>query len=153
VPVPTITVTPPTVPAGQDVVVSGSGFPAGAPIDILLFSTPSLLGSTVTDATGRFRVTVTVPVDTPPGSHRVVAAVRGGTIRAEAPLTVLGPTAPLAAAPAGRLSRTGSGVAPPVGLAATLVVVGLLLVGGGEGGPIRRRGTRTGGIFQHPPTG
>ncbi|MEA2715954.1 MAG: hypothetical protein QOI99_271 [Actinomycetota bacterium] len=142
---PTISVTPRTVVAGQDVTVSGSGFPAGRPIDILLFSTPVLLGTTAADGSGSFRATVTIPVGTAPGTHSVVAAVRGGGPQAETALTVVAPseqlraaTAAPAAAARGVLSRTGSDLSFPAQLASVLMVVGLLLVGGTGGGRVRR---------------
>jgi hypothetical protein len=142
---PTISVTPRTVVAGQDVTVFGSGFPAGRPIDILLFSTPVLLGTTAADGSGSFRATVTIPVGTAPGTHSVVAAVRGGGPQAETALTVVAPseqlraaTAAPAAAARGVLSRTGSDLSFPAQLASVLMVVGLLLVGGTGGGRVRR---------------
>jgi hypothetical protein len=63
----------PVVPQGGDVDFSGGGFGTGTPVAITLHSTPVLLTTTTADAGGRFAVVVTVPRDTPPGLHRLVA--------------------------------------------------------------------------------
>jgi len=154
---PTVGVTPRSVPAGQDITVFGSGFPARTPLDVLLFSSPLLLGSTVTDALGSFRVTVTVPADTPLGDHRVVVVSSAdlvGRVLSLLPLrlpfvlqaeTVLTVTSPLVPAPVTTLSapraplpRTGSDLALPGRLAGGLLVVGLLMVSGPGSSHVRR---------------
>ena len=148
---PTIDVTPRTVVAGQDATVFGSGFPPSTPVDIVLLSSPVLLGTVVTDASGSFTTTVTIPSDTEPGIHRLVGAVRGGGPSAETTITVLAPAgSPLR--PQGQLSRTGSDPAGSTKVAATLVVIGLLLVGGAGVGGFHGNGRRRRSGVQQPPT-
>lgn len=134
---PTVGVTPSTATAGQDVTVFGSGFPGQRPLDVLLFSSPVLLGRVVTDASGRFRVTLNVPADTPPGSHRLVAAVPGG-VQAETTLVVTGPVGTVTTTRSGPLARTGDDLADIVRFAVGLLVAGLL-VGGVLLPEVRRR--------------
>ncbi len=159
---PTVGVTPSSVAPGQNVTVFGSGFPANSPLDVLLFSTPVLLGTTTADASGNFRTVVTIPPGTEPGVHRIVVAVRGGTVQAETTLTVISAgiavraapnsVAPVAAAPRQQLSRTGSDPLP-ARFAGGLLVVGLLMVGGARLGGAGRFPSRWSAFFQHPPTG
>jgi hypothetical protein len=52
------------VEPGQAVTVSGSGYPPNTPLEVLLLSDPVLLGTTTTDASGRFAVVVTIPIIT-----------------------------------------------------------------------------------------
>jgi hypothetical protein len=154
---PTIDATLRTIVAGLQDTVFGSGFPAHTLIDILLFSSPVLLDTVITDASGSFTVTVTIPVDTEPGTHHLVGAVRGGGPRAETTITVLAPPAGSAKATPlraqGQLSRTGSDSTGSTRVAATLVVIGLLLVGGAGVGSFRGNGGRRRSSVQQPRAG
>lgn len=144
---PTVTVTPNTVAAGQNATVAGSNFPAGQ-VDVDLFSTPVLLTRVTVGASGSFSAVVTIPVDTAPGSHRIVVAGAGGATLAEVAVTV---TAPMQGA-AQRvntvpLSRTGTNATAPAEAAVALLGAGGLLVRGARRrsaspaacGPRRRR--------------
>ncbi|HEY4268724.1 MAG TPA: putative Ig domain-containing protein [Galbitalea sp.] len=62
---------------GQKVTVTGSGYAAGSPITIGIYSSPTFLTSVTTDATGSFTATVTIPKFT--GHHTLVAAGTDGT--------------------------------------------------------------------------
>ena len=132
-PAPSVTVTPNPVGAGQNAVVTGSGFPAG-PVDITLFSTPVLLSRLTVGAGGTFTATVTIPADTPPGAHRLVVAGGAGTVLAETAVTVAGAGAGVVAATvqavaaAGQLSRTGADLSGPTILAVGAMLVGVLAV-------------------------
>jgi hypothetical protein len=154
-----VSVSPASVVAGDGVSVFGSGFPSTSVIDLYLLSTPVLVGTTVSDASGAFRTTVIIPVGTSAGAHRIVAVVRGGTARAETPLTVIDPKAPVQAVPTsstapprGQLSRTGSDRFP-MWVGGGLLVIGLLMVGGLRVGEMRAVRSGIGRYFQHPPTG
>lgn len=114
---------------GQSVTVTGSGFPPGAPLAAELFSDPVQLGTTVADASGRFRMVVTVPLGTSPGLHTLRVRVVGGTQFADASLLVTTPAAALRAVQAGTLSRTGGDFTRRASLALVLMVAGLVLVG------------------------
>ena len=103
--------------------VTGSGFPPGAPLEALLFSDPVRLGSTTADPTGRFRLVVTVPRGTSAGVHTLRVGQVGTGLAAETTLV-------LASRPGIQLlSRTGGDVAGPARLALALVVIGFLCVG------------------------
>lgn len=109
--------------------MAGGGFPPGAPLAAELFSDPVQLGTTVADASGRFRIVVTVPLGTAPGLHTLRVRVLGGTQFADASLLVTTPAAALRAVQAGTLSRTGGDFTRRAGLALVLMVAGLVLVG------------------------
>lgn len=67
-----------SVVAGGSVSVAGSGFAANAALRIELRSTPVAMGSITADADGAFRTSVTVPVETPAGAHRIVVIDAAG---------------------------------------------------------------------------
>lgn len=113
---PTANVTRPVVVAGEQTTVFGSGFPALTVLNLELHSDPVALGSTQTDAAGRYSLVVTIPAGTAPGVHQIV--VSGGGAQATTSVTVV--------LPAGKvLARTGSA---PRGV---LRVAAVALAGGG----------------------
>ncbi len=72
-PTATLSAQPTTVSPGSTITVEGSGFAAGETVDINSNSTgTNLLGSAVSDSTGSFSATVTVP-ELPNGTNSVVA--------------------------------------------------------------------------------
>ncbi len=110
--------------AGQQVVVSGSGFGSRAPLTATLNSTPVLPATLIADADGSFSVTVRIPQDATPGQHTIVVAGSGRSARA--PFRVLEPAStgqPVATRP-DALARTGTSVRGPVVLAALFLVLG-----------------------------
>ena len=137
-----------TVPTGYDmaegdqVVVDGAGFAAGAPVEVWMYSTPILLGSTVASAVGDATTQVTMPAGAGLGAHTVVLAsvddtgrprfltvgVTVGAAAGQAPETTTTTVAPtpttVAAAPLETLPATGAGA----GLA--VPAVGILGLGG-----------------------
>lgn len=114
---------------GDSLTLTGTGFPAGSAVVAELFSDPVHLGTTVTDASGGFRMTVTVPAGTAPGPHTIRVRVVGGTALAEIPLQVTAAAASLRAAQTGTLSRTGGDFTRRAGTALVLMVAGFVLVG------------------------
>ena len=107
--------------------MTGVGFPPRAPLVAELFSDPVQLGTTVADASGRFRMVVTVPLDTSPGRHTLRVRGVGGTPFADTSLLVT-PRAALRAQTA-TLSRTGADFTRWARLAFVLMVTGFVLVG------------------------
>jgi hypothetical protein len=83
-----VQVSPQTVAQGQPATVTGTGFPAGLPAQVQLFSDPVLLATVVPDLLGAFRTVVVIPADTPLGTHTIVVTTVGGTARAQVPITV-----------------------------------------------------------------
>ena len=130
VPGPSISVDPAQVAPGQSLTVTGSGFPPGAPLAAELFSDPVQLGTATADASGRFRMVVTVPLDTAPGVHTLRVSVVGGTQSASASLLVTTPAPPQRATGIFQtLSRTGGDFMRRVGTALGLMLTGFVLVG------------------------
>ena len=136
-----------TVPAGTDLTadsvvdVAGTGFAADATVQVWLYSTPQLLGSTLATAVGDVATQVAMPAGTELGAHTMVLAgvdstgrprfltlgVAVGAAAAQAPTTATSaPPATVAGAPAppATLPATGAGA----GLA--VPAVGLLGLGG-----------------------
>ncbi|MEV8359740.1 choice-of-anchor L domain-containing protein [Microbacterium sp. NPDC076895] len=103
-----------TVSPGETLELTGTGFPAQADVRVELHSTPKLLGTTVTSASGAFVLEVTVPASTTPGQHSIV--VRAESVTVSTPLTV---------SAASSLAASGSDMAPWVAL------LGMMFVGVG----------------------
>lgn len=82
-----VTVSADSVAAGGSITVAGTGFAADAALRIELRSTPVTIGSTVADAAGAFRATVTIPADTAAGAHSVVVIDPAG-VETVVPLAV-----------------------------------------------------------------
>ena len=58
---------------GAETIVTGVGFKPGSTVEVWLFSTPTLLGTTIVLQDGTFSLPVTVPGDLPAGSHTLQA--------------------------------------------------------------------------------
>jgi hypothetical protein len=63
-----------TVAPGKTITVSGSGYAPNTTITLAIYSTPQVLTTTVTDASGNFTATVTVPAGLAAGNHTLVAS-------------------------------------------------------------------------------
>lgn len=91
-PVIDLTISASSVMPGQTIDLVASGFPANDPVEAVLHSEPTLVGSSVANAEGVLMLSVTIPADTPAGSHTLV--VTGGSgASASASLQVLVPIA------------------------------------------------------------
>ncbi|CAH0261854.1 hypothetical protein SRABI76_03508 [Microbacterium oxydans] len=108
---PVVTVDAASVAAGGQVTISGTGFGADAALRIELHSDPVVLGTATADAAGAFRTSVTIPVATEPGAHRIVV-VGPGDVTVSAALTVT-------AAADGGVDTPGTGGTPGTGNAGT----------------------------------
>ena len=102
--------------------MSGSGYMPNSTVTLLIYSTPQILTTVVTDATGSFTVTVTVPAGLAPGKHTLVASgmdTHGNVRTITLPVTVVG-----------GLAYTGTDVTVPAlgGVAALSVGTGLLVL-------------------------
>ena len=58
---------------GAETIVTGVGFKPGSTVKVWLFSTPTLLGTTIVLQDGTFSLPVTVPGNTPAGPHTLQA--------------------------------------------------------------------------------
>ncbi|MGI5190421.1 choice-of-anchor G family protein [Promicromonospora sp. CA-289599] len=120
---PALTVVPDSVPAGETVTVTGTGFPAGVDVTVQLTDAEgNPVGDPVTvtpDEDCAFTTEYTVPEGTEPGDYEVVAEPEDGSEGAEAPLTVepadIAPSLtvdPSEVAPGGTTTVTGEGYTP-----------------------------------------
>lgn len=117
--------------AGQKVPLSGSGYAPNSTVSLFVYSTPTLLATVTTDATGSFSTYVTVPSDLAPGGHHLVAAgldPSGAMRYLRSDVTV--------AVPANQLAWTGFETMP-------YVVAGVLAVAAGVGMVLISRRRRT----------
>jgi titin len=115
-----------SVAAGKTITVSGSGYAPFSTVTVLIYSTPQILTTVVTDGTGSFSVEVTVPAGLAAGQHHLVAAGvdPSGELRyLTLPVTVTGDGG-------ATLAYTGADVVVPAigGLLAVLTGAALLLV-------------------------
>jgi alpha-L-fucosidase len=74
-PTPSVSTSTPT--AGGTMTISGDGFAPGASLTIVLHSDPVVLATATADANGAYSATVTIPVETTPGTHQIVVSGLG----------------------------------------------------------------------------
>jgi hypothetical protein len=110
---------------GGSLTVSGSHFVPGGSITIVLHSTPVTLATTTADPTGSFSVSVTIPSDTVPGAHEIIASDTSGD-SASTDLTVTGTVPTATASPA--LAFTGADIAALSGVGAIALALGGMLI-------------------------
>ncbi len=113
---------------GTEITLRGTGYLPFSTVTVAIYSEPQVLTSVVTDATGSFEVTVTIPEGLANGDHTLVASGvdPDGNVRYLAlPVTVTG-----GITGAGGLAYTGFDIAAPLtgGLAALAVGAGLMVV-------------------------
>lgn len=110
--------------AGGSFTVSGSNFTPGGTVTIDLHSNPIFLASVTADPNGAFSTTVTIPADTVPGTHAIVATDAAGD-SATTDLTVTG-VVPVAASSG--LAFTGADIAALSGVGAIALALGGMLI-------------------------
>jgi hypothetical protein len=119
-------VTPGSNP-GDQLTISGSGFAAGSPIQIGIYSTPISLGTATADATGSFTAVIVLPAGLV-GNHTIVATgitPTGATLFVTSKITITAVATVPAADPSSALAFTG------VASASSTWYAGLLLLGAG----------------------
>ena len=102
---------------GQTITVSGTGCPAGEPVNFFFDGDPA--GSTTADQNGNFSGEVTVPSDAAPGTHTITASCGAQVLGFQIEVS----RAAIVAAP---VARTGSSSTIPL----TSIALALLAVGG-----------------------
>ena len=120
---PTVSVNGDRIAAGDDFVVLLSGWPAHTEVEVELHSDPVELRTLTTEANGSITGTATVPEDTTPGTHEIVAIA--GDTEASVTITV---TAASSSVGAGDGGGTGGGLAD-TGAAGGLLAILLLGLG------------------------
>jgi hypothetical protein len=121
-----------TFAPGQELTVIGTGFLPGSTVQVVVYSTPIVLGSVTTAADGTFSVPVTIPASLEAGQHSLVASGvdATGNVRVLRADVVLGADSAASAGNAGSgLAFTGFTPLPLVvgGLAVLTVGAGLLV--------------------------
>jgi hypothetical protein len=114
-----------SVVKGQQVTLHGTGYAPNSLISVIIYSTPQVLTTVMTDGSGSFTVSVTVPAGLPDGHHTLVAAgvdPSGQTRYLNLGITVTAGSAELAYTGA---SIVGPGIA---GLVALTLGTGLLVL-------------------------
>ena len=98
-----------TLMAGSVVHVSGTGFVAGAGYDVVVHSTPTVIGHLTAAADGSIAADVTIPASLAAGSHTLfLADANGNAVSAQLPVTVVSAATP---APAAAVAQVGPSVA------------------------------------------
>jgi hypothetical protein len=98
------------VNANDTVLVSGLGYLPNSKVQIIIASTPQVLGTAHTDSLGAFATTITIPVDLETGAHTLTALGTSldGSAKALATAVIFGPPPKGAVAPpAAASSRSG----------------------------------------------
>jgi hypothetical protein len=145
---PVVSLSASTAPPGGSLTVTGSSFQPGEGITIVLHSLPATVGTTTADPSGNFSTTVTIPADTPLGSHTITATGNTSGTTASAGILVSTSTASGTASGSsggvastgssgGSLAFTGADLAATAGVGAIALALGGMLVFAGR----RRRAT------------
>jgi hypothetical protein len=112
-----------TLTPGKELTLTGSGYAPNSTVSLYIYSTPTLLGTVVTDASGNFSKAVTVPANLAPGGHHLVSAgvdANGSPRYLRTDVTV--------AAAANQLAWTGFETMPYVGAGVLAVAAGVGMV-------------------------
>lgn len=121
------------VAPGKTMTISGSGYAPNSTITLAIYSTPQVLTTVVTDASGNFTATVTVPEGLEAGTHTLVAS----GIDSSGNVRYVNLAVTVSAGGAAALAYTGADIALP--LTGGLVAVAL----GGALVVVRRRANRS----------
>lgn len=78
---------------GDDVEVTATGFHPGEQVDLTLYSSPVVVGSATADAIGSVQIAFIVP-DVTSGDHRLEARGQSSDLSVDAPVRIIGGTAP-----------------------------------------------------------
>jgi hypothetical protein len=125
-----------TLKAGDSVTIQAGGWQPSSDVEIFLHSDPVDIGTLTADESGNIDGSVSIPADTPPGTHEIVALgldTSGEPMGSSADVTVQSAEAdptggtPSAASPVttmGQLPYTGSSPLPMVFWAVSLLVFG-----------------------------
>ncbi len=120
-----------SVTAGQTITVSGTGYAPFSTVTVLVYSSPTVLGTAVADEHGAFTFTGKLPAGLAAGSHTLVAAgvdANGNPYYLTQSITVGGGATGTGS---GGLAYTGADIAVPAigGLAALAIGGGLVVAG------------------------
>jgi hypothetical protein len=109
---------PTSISAGQDITVTAVGFQAGESVEIVMRSTPIVLGRVTAGPDGAISAAVTIPATAPSGDHHLYAFGLTSRTGVQLAVTVGVPDS---------LAFTGSSTAPLMALALMLLLAGVLL--------------------------
>lgn len=123
--VPNLTSSTSTTAPGGSLLVSGANFVPNEGITITLHSTPVTLATTTADPSGSFSVTVTIPSNTTPGTHTILAT--GATGDSSSTTLVVSGSVTSATVTSG-LAFTGADIAAMAGFGAIALAIGGMLI-------------------------
>jgi len=130
-----------TVGVEGSLIVTGSGFKPGETVTLVLHSTPVTLGTTTADSQGSFSTTVTIPADTTPSNHTIIATGNTSGSTSSTSIVVVSATTSggtsNSGSSGGGLAFTGAHIAAMAGVGAIALALGGMLVFAGR----RRRVT------------
>lgn len=114
------------VKVGEQIRLTGTGYLPNSTVELIMYSTPTVLRTIVADADGNFDTTVTVPAGLANGTHHLVAAgvdVNGNPRYLVVEVTVSGGVATVATT-SGGLAYTGFSALPFVGAGVLALALG-----------------------------
>ena len=120
----TVTTSVTSIGAGGSLTVSGSNFAPDSTITITLHSDPVVLTTTSANSAGSFSVGVTIPSNTTPGTHTILATDTSGD--SASTMVVVTGTVPVAASSG--LAFTGADIAALSGVGAIAMALGGMLI-------------------------
>ena len=120
----TVTTSTSSIAPGGSFTVQGSNFQPNATVTVTLHSNPVTLGTTTANSSGDFSIVVTIPSDTVPGTHEVIATDTAGD-SASTEIVVTG-TVPVATSSG--LAFTGADIAALSGVGAIALALGGMLI-------------------------
>jgi len=104
-----------TTAVGEQVTLTGAGFPASTEFTLVFNSTPVTLGTATSDASGGLAFVFNVPASVSPGAHTVTATLAGNVL-ASAAIDVTG------------LPDTGANATPAAAIGALLLLAGVATI-------------------------
>ena len=121
---PTVYTSVSAIGPGGTLTVSGSNFTPNVTVTITLHSDPVVLGTTTSNGSGAYFLVMTIPSDTVPGTHTIIASDAQGDTAS----TLLVVTGAVPLATSSGLAFTGADIAALSGVGAIALALGGMLI-------------------------